>query len=232
METKSTLNLKSLREQVYEHLRQAINRGALAPGAFIDLKRIGEDLGISKTPLRDALIQLESEGFVTILARRGVVVNRLTVDDIRHLYEIVGALEGVAVVAVSDHLRAADFRTMRDLNAAMAAAVNAGDFDAYYQRNLAFHNVVLDLSGNARLVKTVSICKQRLYDFPRKKGFVREWELASTGEHDAFVELLEAGEARAAADYLRDVHWSFAVQEKFIHRYYFASQAVLNEVER
>ncbi|MGB5881972.1 MAG: GntR family transcriptional regulator, partial [Thermoanaerobaculia bacterium] len=60
------LNLKSLREQVYDYLREAMNRGDLAPGATLDLNAISRRLGVSRTPLRDALLQLETEGFVTI----------------------------------------------------------------------------------------------------------------------------------------------------------------------
>src|SRR5512137_2684147 len=93
------LVLKSLREQVYDHLRLLLNRGELRPGGFLDLDALEKRLGVSRTPLRDALLQLEAEGFVTILPRRGVQVRALTREDIRHLYEIVGALEGAALLA-------------------------------------------------------------------------------------------------------------------------------------
>lgn len=219
------LQLRSLREQVYEYLRDAINRGELHAGSYLDQKQLSESLGISKTPLRDALIQLETEGFVSILPRRGVVVNELGLDDIRHIYEIVGALEGVALVSVAGLVGTAARQQMRALNAEMVAAVEAGDFDTYYSRNLAFHNVFLGLSKNTSLVRTVENLKHRLYDFPRRERFVAEWESSSTREHAAFLDLLERGDIRGAADYLRDVHWSFEVQEPFILRYYFPDQA-------
>jgi DNA-binding GntR family transcriptional regulator len=219
------LQLRSLREQVYEYLREAINRGELDAGSFLDQKRLSESLGISKTPLRDALIQLETEGFVSILPRRGVVVNELGLEDIRHIYEIVGALEGVAVVSVRDRLGANEQLQMRQLNQQMIEAVEGGDFDSYYSRNLAFHNVFLDLSENASLVRTVENLKHRLYDFPRRERFVAEWEMVSTREHAEFLDLIDRGSCREAADYLRDVHWSFEVQEPFILRYYFPEQS-------
>jgi DNA-binding GntR family transcriptional regulator len=70
-------NQISLREQVYHFFRQQMQSGMLAPGASINLNEISKKLAISKTPLRDALIQLETEGFVTILPRRGIIVNKL-----------------------------------------------------------------------------------------------------------------------------------------------------------
>lgn len=225
MTARESLNLKSLRGQVYEYLRAAINGGDLKPGAFIDQNSLSTEMGISRTPLRDALIQLEAEGFVSILPRRGVVVNRLDEDAVRHLYEIIGALEGAAVVEVYSQLGREDFRELRTLNADMVVAIDAGDFDRYYALNLRFHNAFLDRSDNATLVRTVNVCKQRLYDFPRAPEFLPEWELRSTAEHAEFLDLLEAGDARLAADYLRDVHWGFEVQRPFVLRYYFGGAA-------
>ncbi|HOX91774.1 MAG TPA: GntR family transcriptional regulator, partial [Spirochaetales bacterium] len=91
----------TLRERVYDYLKAQLNDGKLKPGAFLDLASIGEDLGLSRTPLRDALLRLEAEGFVTIHQRRGVVVNVLDVSTIRNAYQIIGALESSAVMEAS-----------------------------------------------------------------------------------------------------------------------------------
>ena len=218
----SPLVLKSLREQVYDHLRQLLNRGDLRPGGFLDLGALEARLGVSRTPLRDALLQLESEGFVTILPRRGVQVRPLLRADVRHLYEIIGALEGAALLAAFPRLGAPEAAALRRLNREMRTAVQAGDFDRYYERNLAFHDVFLARCDNMRLVRLVRTLKQRLYDWPRRRGFVRAWELASVAEHATFARLVAKRDARGAADHLRDVHWSYAVQERFIEQYYFA----------
>jgi len=223
MNPRDAINRRSLRGQVYDYLRDAINRGSLEPGAFIDQNALSAEMGISRTPLRDALIQLEAEGFVSILPRRGVVVSRLDEDTVRHLYEMIGALEGAAVVAVYDRLGPDDFARLRTLNADMVVAIDAGDFDRYYALNLQFHDAFLDRSDNDALVRTVRTCKQRLYDFPRERAFVPEWELRSTAEHAEFLDLLESGDVRLAADYLRDVHWGFAVQRPFVRQYYFGN---------
>jgi len=221
----SPLVLKPLRQQVYDHLRLLMSRGELRPGAFLDLDALEARLGVSRTPLRDALLQLDAEGFVAILPRRGVQLRPLTRDDIRHLYEIVGALEGAALLAAFLGLGAPEAAALRRLNTEMEEAVEADDFDRYYERNLAFHDVFLDRCDNERLVRLVRTLKERLYDWPRRRGFVKAWELASVREHAAFARLVAAGDARGAADHLRDVHWSYAVQERFIEEYYFAPEA-------
>jgi DNA-binding GntR family transcriptional regulator len=199
-------------------------QGGLQPGGFLDLNDLAERLGISRTPLREALLQLESQGFITVLPRRGFRLNPLTLDDIRHYYEIIGALESAALKQAGRSLGPDDFTRMRTLDGAMAQAVAEGDFDRYYGLNKAFHDVYLGRSDNKRLLAQVQLLKQRLYDWPRREAMLKSWEEHSVGEHEHFIQLLERGALQEAATYLQDVHWSFQIQEKYIHAYYFASR--------
>lgn len=220
MADKSILNLKSLKEQVYEYLSNQLGKGELLPGSSINMDETSQKLGVSRTPLRDALLQLEMEGFVSILPRRGVIVNHLSAQDIKNYYEIIGALESAALTTNFHRMNASQIQRMRTLNAEMKQAIVQDDFNRYYQKNLKFHDVFLNLSENENLVKIVNTLKKRLYDFPRQEGFVKEWEETSIDEHEELVRLIEAGEKEQAAVYIRDVHWSYGVQEKFLTRYY------------
>lgn len=217
---KPLLNVKSLKEQVYDFLREQMRRGEILPGSVIDMEETSRQLGVSRTPLRDALLQLETEDFVTILPRRKVVVNVLTARDIKNYYEIIGALESIAILKAADRLQPRDLEHMEQLNREMQQAIEADDFDLYYEKNLSFHNVYLEACGNDKLMKIVNSLKKRLYDFPRPSGFVKEWEQSSTREHARLLEFLRRGQKEEAARYVRDVHWSYEVQEKFIIRYY------------
>lgn len=214
------LTPKSLREQVYEFLRRKLDSGELTPGSFLNLNEMSERLGISKTPLREALIQLEIEGFVTFYPRRGIQVNILTEEEIRHSYEIIGALEAAVILSNFERFGKREIELLEEENMLMREALDRDDFDTFYEHNLSFHNVYLDFSDNDTLVRTVMNLKHRLYDFPRRKGFVKEWEVISTGEHQQFIEHVKSGDRKKAAEYIRDVHWSFDVQKRFIRRYY------------
>jgi len=224
---KPLLNIKSLKEQVYEFLREAMRRGEILPGSVIDMEDTSVRLGVSKTPLRDALLQLEMEGFVTILPRRKVVVNVLRPEDIKNYYEIIGALESAALRQAFSQLGPADFEHMGRLNVEMKEAIERDNFDLYYEKNLAFHDVFLSRCGNENLLKIVNNLKRRLYDFPRQQGFVKEWEQASIQEHGALIDRISSKNKEAAAAQIRDVHWSYSVQEKFISRYYLRAASVL-----
>ncbi len=220
MENKPVLNIKSLKEQVYEYLREQMRVGTILPGSVIDMEETSKKLGVSKTPLRDALLQLEMEGFVSILPRRKVVVNVLTIQDIKNYYEIIGALESTALLSALDNLKESDIQYLEKLNAEMKDAIDNDNFDLYYEKNLIFHSVFLNLSGNENLKKIANTLKKRLYDFPRQKGFVKEWEQASIGEHAELVRLIGMNDRQKAVNFIRDIHWSFKVQEKFVNLYY------------
>jgi DNA-binding GntR family transcriptional regulator len=231
MARKSILNLKSLKDQVYEYLRSQLGNGKLLPGSSINMDETSQRLGVSRTPLRDALLQLEMEGFVSILPRRGVIVNHLTLQDIKNYYEIIGALESAAIIASFDRIKQTHIQKMHDLNDGMKQAIGRDDFNLYYQKNLQFHDVFLNLCENKNLVKIVNTLKKRLYDFPRQQGFVKQWEETSIGEHRELVELIEDGKKEQASNYIRDVHWSFHVQEKFLKKYYKRAESASNKKE-
>lgn len=214
------INIKSLREQVYEFLRRELASGSLLPGSPINMNEISRQLRVSKTPLRDAILQLETEGFVTIAPRSGVFVNELTLDVIRHLYEMAGGLELSVLLANLDRIDENRIATMKWLNAGLIGAVQREDFDTLYEMNLAFHNVFVDLSDNVPLRRILSAAKQRLYDFPRR-GYIVEWELENCKEHEMLIQAIEQGDRAQLQCVWLEKHWGFTYQESYIRRFYF-----------
>ena len=225
MTTSKQPRYMSLRGQVYDFLHDDLLNGRLKTGERIDLDALSSRLGVSRTPLREALIILDAEGFVTILPRSRIIINQLSLEDIHDLYEIIGSLEGAVLFAARNALGSASIDCMAKLNEAMSSALDAEDWDGFYRFNLEFHGVFLKYSKNPTLLRTIELAKKRLYDFPKKKGLLTEWERSSVLEHARIVDFLRAGDFRAAAEYVRDIHWSFDVQKHFIYRYYELPQA-------
>ncbi|HJV48049.1 MAG TPA: GntR family transcriptional regulator [Geothrix sp.] len=214
------LHTRSLREQVYDYLRAEMNRGGLEPGAFLDLNAIAERLGISRTPLRDALLQLEVEGHMELQPRRGFRLKALSLDEIRNIYQIVGALESSAVMIAGPRIGRAGLAKMKTENKGIHRAIQARDYGLFYAHNTAFHGVFLDGCANPRMAALIQSLKQRLYDWPRRKVFLKTWEVRLVKDHEELIALLEAGKYEEAGALLRDVHWSFDAQEDFIRVYY------------
>jgi len=213
------LRATSLREKVYEFLRNQMNRGKLLPGVTVDLNSLSKELKVSKTPLRDALIMLERDGFIDILPRKGFKVRDLSIEEVRNMYEIIGTLEGMVIRKFFHRLGAEAVAKMERLNQRMIKAVTNDEFDKYYKLNLEFHNVYLRLSPNQEMRQYLDILKQRLYDFPRR-SYIKEWEMHNCEEHAQFVGMVRAGVVEGAVSVMRDIHWSYSVQQEQIERFY------------
>ncbi|MDP2875322.1 MAG: GntR family transcriptional regulator [Holophaga sp.] len=222
---KLTLQTRSLREQVYDYLRAEMNSGGMQPGSFLDINALAGELGISRTPLRDALLQLEVEGFVEILPRRGFRLKSLGLAEIRNIYQIIGALEAAVLVAVGPCLGPDGLARMDAHNEAMRGAIVKDDFESFFNHNLAFHAEYLDISDNPRLTAHLHSLKQRLYDWPRRKAFANNWEEGAILEHAHLLKLIRNEEFQSAATYIREVLWSFEAQEAFIRVYYQTGRA-------
>lgn len=205
-------NTISLREQVYQYLADQIQAGELSPGTFIKLDVLSKKFDISKTPLKEAIIKLECEGFVEILPRRGILVRKLTHQEIRDLYEIVGTLESMVVLSVFDQLRKDHIDEMKQCNEEMLNALENKEFNKYYQLNLRFHDYFLSLSPNIILRSYIASVKQRLYDFNRR-NYVKAWELENIEEHRKFIRCIEDGDRDGAVKVIRDEHWGWNVHE-------------------
>jgi DNA-binding GntR family transcriptional regulator len=212
-------NGKSLRELVYIYFCDQMKVGKLSAGNFINQSEICTELNISKAPLRDALIQLEIEGFVTILPRRGVLINTLTLKDIVEAYEILGTLESDAARSAYDKIKERHLKSMELINENLFRTLESGKFAEYYKLNNDFHNIFLNLSGNSLFLKIVAPIKQRLYDFPLKNYNI-EWEKENLQDHERFIISIRRGNREAAANIIKYEHWSFPLHEKHIRKFY------------
>ncbi len=149
----SGLKFSSLSDQVYAYLRRQMNQGDLLPGSTINIGEIAKQLGISKTPLRDALIHLELEGFVTILPRRGVRVNHLQIEDVKNAYDAIGLVESFIILECIDKITSAHVKKLEALNDKMIKDIEKNNFSKLFKTNLEFHNIYLDISDNETLKK-------------------------------------------------------------------------------
>ena len=213
------LQFSSLSQQVYSYLRRQMSEGSILPGSTIYIGDIAQQLGISKTPLRDALIHLELEGFVEILPRRGVRVKKLEINDIKNAYDAIGLVEAFIVSSCIDRITSSHLEKLEELNEVMLSDIKISDFSRLFKTNIKFHNVYLDISDNSDLKKFILPIKHRLYDFPRQ-NYLREWELRNCEEHTRFIDNLRKGNGEGAAKILKDIHWSFEFQKTFIYQFY------------
>lgn len=207
-----------LRTQIYEYLRLELKEENLIPGMFVSMNQIMKQLNISRTPLRDALLQLQSEGFVTFLPQRGIRINELTQKDIENMYEMLGALDSRILLAVFERIGKHEIEQMKQINKEMEESLDEENFMRYWNLNTAFHNVYLDLSSNTLILYHINIVRQRLFEFSKKDWSFRRKQVIHR-EHETLIELIEKGDAITAADFMRDQHTILDLDAKLIgHR--------------
>ena len=194
-----------LRAQVYEYLRNELKAENLKPGMFVSMNQIMQNLDISRTPLRDALLQLQNEGFVTFLPQRGIRINKLSQQDIEDIYEMLGALDSRSLLSAFDKIGSHELEQMKRINQDMYANIAGDNFSRYWDLNTAFHHAYLDLTSNAPILHQLVILRQRLFEFGKKDWSLKMKEM-NYSEHHTLIELIEKGNAVEAADFLRDVH--------------------------
>jgi DNA-binding GntR family transcriptional regulator len=205
-------NIQLLRSQVYEYLRGELRNETLKPGTFISMSLLMQSLGLGRTPLRDALLQLEVEGFVTVLPQRGILIRKLNRQDIGHLYEMLGALDSRVLLSVANRIRPEHIERMKAINEAMIREDTSRDFGEYFNRNTEFHQVYLQLSDNHEILNQLTIIRQRLFEFGRKDwGTILQ---LNYDEHLTLIELISRGQAREAADFMRDVHCVLDISDR------------------
>lgn len=156
---------KTLRERIVDGLREAIVRGEIAPGSRLQEVDVAERYSTSRTPVREAFRQLESEGFVRIRARRGAVVTSMTAKDVREFYEIKSVLEGYAARRATTALSRADVDRMEKLNAELERAFERGDIERTVEVHNQFHEVFVRAAGNDRLLQLVTGLVQQFQRF-------------------------------------------------------------------
>jgi DNA-binding GntR family transcriptional regulator len=177
----------------------------LKPGMFVSMNLIMKNLGISRTPLRDALLQLQTEGFVTFLPQRGIRINELSQQDIEDMYEMLGALDSRVLLSVFDKVSPSEIDKMKKLNQEMLENISGTRFYRYWDLNTEFHNVYISLSSNVPVLNQINIIRQRLFEFG-KKDWRRKMREMNYSEHLTLIELIEKSKAIEAADFMRDVH--------------------------
>jgi len=199
-----------LRTQVYKYMRNELIEGNLKPGMSVSMNKLMVQLGISRTPLRDALLQLQSEGFVSFLPQIGIKINELTQQDIENLYEILGALESTILISVFDSLTPKKITQMKRINQDMFKCMTDNKIYKYFDLNVAFHGVYISMSQNKPLRNLIEIVRQRLFVFG-KKDWSSEMRELNYLEHVEFLKFLDQGDAIQAGDFLRDVHCNYQI---------------------
>lgn len=206
---------KTLVSLVAERLERKVVAGDLAAGARLNEVALAQEFGVSRGPVRESIRILERKGLVTVVANRGAFVRRIDVDDMIDLYRVRAAITGLASELAAERADATAVARLRELVESMAVAANAEDGDGYYELNLAFHALLVEVSGSprVRILNEDLVTQAHLF---RRGSLTRVTEMQqSNDEHRRIVEAIAACDPESARNLGRN-HVN-AGRERFIH---------------
>jgi DNA-binding GntR family transcriptional regulator len=193
---------RALYEEVAELLRQRIFARELEPGSWIDELRIAEALGISRTPLREALKVLATEGLVTMKLRRGAYVTEVSERDLAEVYHLLALLESDAASVAAERASPQQMHELQDLHHRLAAA--SSDREEFFRINEAFHRKLLAVADNRWREQMVAdlrkVMKLNRHHSLLKAGRIEE----SLAEHAAIMQALEQRDPSGAGARMRE----------------------------
>jgi DNA-binding GntR family transcriptional regulator len=146
---------RSASDAAVELIRQAVIEGRLEPGQRLKEEDLARELGISRTPVREALLVLQTEGLLEALPNRGSVVRSYSPEDLYDMYELRALLEGYAARQASLRISADDLVALSESNTRFSKLRRNGDMAELVGENMRFHNAVLDAAGSERLARMV-----------------------------------------------------------------------------
>ena len=196
------LSSRALYEEVAELLRERIFRQELKPGSWIDELKLAEEYGISRTPLREALKVLATEGLVTMKLRRGAYVTEVSERDLAEVYHLLSVLESDAAAVAAERASAQQMRELQDLHHRLAAA--SGEREEFFRINEAFHRKLLAVADNRWREQMVAdlrkVMKLNRHQSLLKAGRIEE----SLAEHAAIMQALEQRDPLEAGARMRE----------------------------
>lgn len=192
----------SLHDQLVERLREMIVETELAPGDRVDEKGLCEEFGISRTPLREALKVMASEGLVELLANRSPRITPLTPESVADLFEMISWLDRQAGEIAAQEVKEADLRTLRRIHRKMLGLYERGDRVEYYRMNREFHTAIVGIVGNTVLSATYATLTAQA----QRARFIAihaqaHWD-RGVREHERMIDLLEARDGDALGSLL------------------------------
>jgi DNA-binding GntR family transcriptional regulator len=189
---------KPLRELVLEAIREAIKNGTLQPRERLMEIQLADDLGVSRTPVREALRKLEQEGFIVMVPRKGAYVSDLSMKDVADVFEIRAALDGLAGGLAAERITEDELDLMERMLVEKGEAINQHDIDKLVEADTRFHEAMYMASRNERLSNIISNLREQIQRFRLTSLSVPGRSEDSLKEHRQILEAIQARDIQLA----------------------------------
>lgn len=194
---------QTLREKILETIREAILKGNLKPGEKVAEPELAERFGISRTPIREAFRQLESEGYLTVIPRKGAVVTALSERDVQEFYAIKSILEGYAASLAAGKLTDKELEKLDAVNEKLRHLAQDGDVKTFYRIHNEFHEIFLKAADNNKLYELIHQLGLKFNRLRMASLSVNGRMEISVEEHDKLLDAFRRKDGNAAEDLVK-----------------------------
>lgn len=189
-----------LRDVVFNTLRQAILRGELKPGERLMEIQLANKLGVSRTPIREAIRKLELEGLVLMIPRKGAEVAEITEKSLRDVLEVRKALEELAVQLCCDKITEDEIKELKQVASGFEEAVRNGELTEIAEADVKFHDVIYLATENQKLILLLSNLREQMYRYRMEYLKSDEVYPQLIAEHEAIIQFITKNDKKAALD--------------------------------
>lgn len=189
-----------LRDVVFNTLRQAILRGELKPGERLMEIQLANKLGVSRTPIREAIRKLELEGLVLMIPRRGAEVAEITEKSLRDVLEVRRALEELAVRLACLRMKPEDLEELKLAASEFEGVLGDEDITVVAEADVAFHDVIYLATENERLISLLNNFREQMYRYRVEYLKKKEFHKKLLKEHEEIIRAIENGECDRATE--------------------------------
>ncbi len=190
---------KTKRDIAYEEIKKLILSGKLSNDMSISENVLANILGMSRTPVRDAIRRLEMDGFVRIISSQGIVIREVSINEVKEIYDMRIALEEFVVRELADGLSGEDFRNLEAILKKQEEACKKMDAIAFHEEDRNFHDYLMRVYGNSMITDFIARLRDRIAGINIDMLKVPENMVTFYGEHKKILEALRKGDGEAAA---------------------------------
>lgn len=183
-----------LRDVVFQTLRQAILRGELEPGERLMEIHLANRLGVSRTPIREAIRKLELEGLVLMIPRKGAEVAEITEKSLRDVLEVRRALEELAVELACEKITPEQIQELKDAAASFRDSLQEGDITRIAEADVKFHDVIYLATDNQKLIQLLNNLREQMYRYRVEYLKRSDFHQQLMDEHEEIIETIERGQ--------------------------------------
>ncbi|WP_164845563.1 GntR family transcriptional regulator [Anaerosphaera multitolerans] len=201
----------SIKDRVYDFLSMQISSGNMKRNDKITEQYLAEQLGISRTPVREVLFQLSADDILEHEPRKGFKFKQYTKEDVQDYYEMIGVLDAKIASLVVNNLKESDYSLMKFYIDAMSSAIENKLYTKYNDLQITFHNIYINKCENEKMIAEIHRLKKKFIgaDYSRIDEKMITTELLKTNtEHMEILKLFKEGRANEVRDYIENVHWS------------------------